>query len=114
MNEYDLVIFGSGFSTRYMIKEMENQNISPKILILNPKINKFTKFGLIHPHGNLYIQHNIRISEDDIEKIKMININEGFKTNLITYKGELPKINKSFSNVIFSKLIDNDITIKRD
>ena len=70
MKDYDLVIFGSGFSTRYMLEKMKESNANPKILILNPKINTFTKYGLIHPHGNLYVQHNIRISEANMERIK--------------------------------------------
>ncbi len=54
-NSFDISIFGSGFSSRHLIEMILSQKKDARILIINPKKLYFSKFGLSHKHGNLFI-----------------------------------------------------------
>lgn len=106
-NSFDLAIFGSGFSSRHLIEMVLNQKKDARILIINPKKLYFSKFGLSHKHGNLFIQHNIRAEEKDLKKIQLLKEKQFISINLQTYRGKLPKKNYKSPNIKFFNIENN-------
>lgn len=72
-----------------------------KILIINLNKLYFSKYGLTHKHGNLFIQHNIRAEEKDLDKIASLKDNQFLSINLKTYRGKLPEKNYKNPNIKF-------------
>ena len=85
--DFDIVIFGSGFSCRYLVSKLTDCR---KILILTSEKQSLNKYGINHKDGNSFIQHNIRISKDQLASS---NAELVFLTKEICSKYERPVAN---------------------
>ena len=104
---FDAVFIGSGFSSRNLLKHIQKKNF--RILVINSPKCKINKNGIIHKEGNAYINHNIRISAKDFEKLKKLKENNSqnlvLKTNIKdTKKLNLDKYDIKFINIDIENL----------
>lgn len=112
---YDAIFIGSGFSARYLINKINKKNF--KILLINSKKNNIDINGIIHPEGNTYINHNIRISNEEIDKLSKLKNNESVFLSLKTDTQKRPRISKKNYNIEFffidTEKIDIEIGVIR-
>lgn len=106
---YDAIFIGSGFSTRYLLDKINKNNF--KILLINPKKNNLNINGIIHPEGNTYINHNIRICDKEIDKLSKLKNNESVYLSLKTDTQKRPRIPKNNLNIEFYFIDINKINI---
>lgn len=105
--KFDAVFIGSGFSARNLLKHIKKNNF--RILVVNSTKSKIHKNGIIHKEGNAYLNHNIRISAKDFEKLKNLKENKSenliLKTNIKdTKKLNLDEFDIKFINIKIKNL----------
>lgn len=94
---YDAIFIGSGFSTRYLIDLLNKENLD--LLLINHPKKSITKNGIIHPEGNIYINHKIRLSSSNINILKSLQANQSVNISLKTNPKKRPRLSKYFRNI---------------
>lgn len=94
---YDAIFIGSGFATRYLIDLLNKENLD--LLLINHPQESITKNGIIHPEGNIYTNHNIRLSSSNINILKSLEGDKSVDISLKTNLKKRPTLSKYLRNI---------------
>lgn len=96
---YDAIFIGSGFATRYLIDLINKENLN--MLLINYPKKSITENGIIHPEGNTYINHNIRVTSPNINILKSLEAKQSVNISLKTNTKERPRLSKHLRNITY-------------